>query len=732
MKKVLTLIAGGILLMLNQSLRAEEMAWGIVCPPNKTIYCTSDLYNLSQHGNAYFQGHSGHIPLHNPTVNYHLNSCNIGHITRTWTYMGPNWQMYSCTQTIHVVGHHNQQPEIYWPPAIVELEGCHPNTHPTVTGRPTFGYNQCAHLGYSWRDQVFTVSDQCKKIIRRWTVIDWCVNTPQNPHVGIWYYNQTLVIADSEIPVLKCPDPVEAKADNCNNGKVTVPPLVLGQSPCGGDYIITNNSPFAFSSGADISGIYPIGKTKVKYTVQYGCGYRRSCEVEITVKDNKPPTPICINHVTVALMPVDNDKDGIPDDGMVEIRARDLNLRSTAACNRGPLRFAFSPDPADMTKIFTCDDLGENKVRMYAIDSKGNSDFCIVTVFVQNNSANIPNCKRKEDDNGGNDDDDDDETELQISGFVNRVSGLPMEGVELALGATSEMMQISISYDTIKVVRMDSMVNHSGAKLYFFFEETKIIEKSDTTILSALYKQTFTDANGKYVFDEDLILDQKYILECLKTEDTGEQVDASDADILLAHLLGTDQFTKAWQYIAADVNLDGRVNLDDLNDMLRVIMGDATDYGHDQVWIFTLTDLLDIANPSEILDIYSNLYETDSLKGPLTGINFTGIQLGKLAQSGTVSSSLQTRDSENSLSTKASVFPNPFMNELNVRLSCNSDEQALFILMDATGRQVYTQTLSLLKGDHSYSIRPDMIGVGAYVYRISINDQIQTGVIIKK
>lgn len=730
MKKVFTLISGFVLLITHPILRAEEMAWGIVCPPNKTIYCTSDLYNLSQHGNAYFQGHYGQIQLSNPTVTYHLNSCNIGYITRTWTYMGPNWNTYSCTQTIDVVANPNQQPQIYWPPAVVELEGCDPDIHPTVTGRPTFGYSQCAHLGYAWKDQVFTVSDQCKKIIRKWTVIDWCVNTPQNPHAGIWYFNQTLIIADDEVPNFQCPAPIVAKADNCQNGKVIVPPLVLDNSPCGGEYVITNNSPYAYSNGADISGVYPVGKTKVKYIVQYGCGYKRACEVEVTVKDNKPPTPICLSKVTIPLMPVHLDNDGIPDDGMVEIWAKDLNHKSTPACNRGPLTFAFSPDPSDMKKVFTCDDLGENLVKMYAIDSKGNYDFCEVSVVVQNNAANIPDCKRKEDDNNS-DDGDHSGAGLQITGSVSKVSGEPMEGVELALSTASELMEIVVSYDTIKVQRMDSMINHSGAKLYFFFEDTKIVEFTDTIVLSSLDLRAFTDSLGYYAFKDSLVENVKYVLKCLGTAEVGEYLSPADADRLLAHLLGTQSFSEAWEYIAADVNIDGTVNLDDLNLLLKVIMGEEQNFGHDQTWVFTLSELLQTPNFEDILDNYTNIFETDSLNTALTGVNFTGIQLGKLVDSNTATSQHQLRNAQRASDPKFMVFPNPFTDELSVRIHSCDDIQGTFQIADLTGKQVFLQNVAISKTQQNYTFNPVGLIPGAYIYRIVLKDKIETGLIIK-
>ncbi|MBK7787660.1 MAG: hypothetical protein IPJ54_03575 [Saprospiraceae bacterium] len=102
-----------------------------------------------------------------------------------------------------------------------------------------------------------------------------------------------------------------------------------------------------------------------------------------------------MSNLSVALMGIDNNNDGINDEGMVQLWAKDLNWKSYSTCNNYPLRYSFSPDPNEMSKTFTCEHVGKSKVRMYVTDSRGNQTYCEVELDIQNNGANIKDCKPK-------------------------------------------------------------------------------------------------------------------------------------------------------------------------------------------------------------------------------------------------------------------------------------------------------------------------------------------------
>lgn len=396
----------------NKDCVDADDSFTLYCPDDVTVLCSDEIWDLSIYGNASYYYNGGWYDAGNPVVNYYLNSCNSGYITRTWTVEDYDWNITSCTQTITVLADGNtfNESNITWPQEHITLEGCYPSTHPSQLppgwGYPTW-YNSgsscgTSNVGVSFSDQTYTISSTCKKIVRKWTVIDWCQYNPNSwgggYNSGLWTYYQFIKISKGDLPILTCPEDITVNSNNCVDAYVNVPPLWVDGETCGGDFEITNDSPYADSNGADISGTYPVGWHYVKYTVKYGCGSKKTCTRKIKVTKKKPPVPYCYASLAVPLMGVDNDGDGIFDDGMVEIWAKDLDKGSTASCNGGQLTFSFSSDITDTYKTFTCDDVGENTVQMWVTDNSGNQSYCVVTIDVQNNGANIPNCEPVEED----------------------------------------------------------------------------------------------------------------------------------------------------------------------------------------------------------------------------------------------------------------------------------------------------------------------------------------------
>ena len=386
-----------------------ESSFTLYCPDNVTVSCNDEIWDLSMYGNANYYYGGNWYDAGTPSVSYNLNSCNVGYIVRTWSVEDYNWNIQTCSQVITVSGGYNSfnESNITWPQEHVTLEGCYPSTHPSQMppgwGYPTWygGSGSCgnSNIGVAHSDQVYTISATCKKIVRKWQIIDWCQYNPNynggyNGYTpGLWVYYQFIKVSQGDIPVLTCPADITVNSNNCVDKYIHAEPLWVDGDACGGEFTVTNNSPYADSNGADISGTYPIGWHTVKYTVHYGCGKKKTCTQKIKVTDNKPPTPYCYGSIAVSLMGVDEDGDGTFDDGMVEIWAKDLDLGSTASCNGGSLHFSFSSNIYDTFKTFTCAEVGENQVQMWVTDHDGNQSYCVVTIDVQNNGANIPNCE---------------------------------------------------------------------------------------------------------------------------------------------------------------------------------------------------------------------------------------------------------------------------------------------------------------------------------------------------
>jgi hypothetical protein len=64
---------------------AGSPVFHIECPPDVTVNCNDELWDLSIYGNAVVYGYNGPEPAGPPiSTEYHLNSCDVGTIVRTW------------------------------------------------------------------------------------------------------------------------------------------------------------------------------------------------------------------------------------------------------------------------------------------------------------------------------------------------------------------------------------------------------------------------------------------------------------------------------------------------------------------------------------------------------------------------------------------------------------------------------------------------------------------------
>jgi len=91
--------------------------------------------------------------------------------------------------------------------------------------------------------------------------------------------------------------------------------------------------------------------------------------------DTVPPIPICVNEITVNLQPLTQN---------ITIWASDVDGGSSDDCtNYGDLVWSFSKKTANNSLTFTCDDLGNNPVKMWVTDEAGNQAFCLASVSVQ-------------------------------------------------------------------------------------------------------------------------------------------------------------------------------------------------------------------------------------------------------------------------------------------------------------------------------------------------------------
>ena len=152
------------------------------CPPNVTIDCEDYLDNyaaaldagdgsvLDGFGAASFFDNCETIVDY--SWSYSVNTCQEGTITRSWTVNDPSGNTpYSCSQTIFIEHVSDWVVEF---PADIDAT-CEDGELPEF-GEPEIFFDECELIGTAYEDvYYYIVPDACYKIIRTWTVINWCV-----------------------------------------------------------------------------------------------------------------------------------------------------------------------------------------------------------------------------------------------------------------------------------------------------------------------------------------------------------------------------------------------------------------------------------------------------------------------------------------------------------------------------------------------------------------------------
>ena len=735
--------------IINSNKTMEDVAWGLYCPADVHVSCHTDLSDLSQYGWAYVHDYNGETYLYDPEVEYHLSSCNTGYITRTWSaqnqYSG-HW--HSCTQTIHVNSGSNGTfgyNDIYWPEPYLELEGCDPETDPyqldPIYGPPTYNYIPCSHVGVSYSDRLFTVNSTCKKIIRTWKVIDWCQYNTQNQN-GRFEFEQTIKIMDSTTPTYTCPSDITVSSQNCVDAFVQVDPVTVDAASCGGIYQITNLSPYSTEKGADISGTYPVGTTKVKVVISYGCGFKKNCWVDVTVAKDKPPVPYCSHSVVTALMPVDTDDDGLVDDGMVEIWAKDLDKGSRASCGHGPLTFSFSSDIDDQSRTFTCANAGRNPVQVWVTDRYGNQDWCLSYIEVQNNGANIPNCEPLNYNPHLN-------TPISALGTIQSTWQEALSAVDITLTDMDAWLPKYVN-DTTYHLTVDTIYASNG--------DIALVEHASMEVISTQVRPTehptytaISNDEGVFLFQEVLAEGASYMVKGKGPDFGVGTIDYFDANAIMSHILGYQSFQSPYEYLAADVNQDGEITTRDFIALFNHIKYGA-DLPVEKTWILLDKNYV-FEKAEDALNYCPDEIHFSTQSDHVLGVDFIAVELGDITnrdihsfdaadqpdlfdpKQGNALTDIGNNKNRSVFDAAEGaalkVFPNPFSEKLNITYHSPLSDEIEIRLFASDGQLLQLKKRSVAIGENLLDIRVDADYKGILLYSVTSSGESFSGRLIK-
>lgn len=550
----------------------------LACPIDMIVDCENDFSDLSVFGApTFFDNCNTTI---SETSNTDLTNCGTGIITRMFIAVDNSNNSSVCTQTIIV---ENQTPfdgtGIQFPADYELINACiQPDqldpadlpTSPINFSVPEVDAAACAMIATSFQDQLFTIAfPACYKIVRTWSVIDWCTYDPMNPAAGgIWTSQQVIKLTDTMNPVIAaCPADITVGVDtDCFFGTVNLSSAIA--TDCSSNLEYTNDSPFATSNGANISGQYPLGTQNVTISIEDGCGNLSTCQVTVTVADLSLPTPICDDGIVVELQQMAGGIMAMTpvflfDEGTTDNCTDDDDLTFT-------IRRASDLSPPTATVLtFDCNDEGNTvDVQMWVTDASGNSDFCQTFVEVQDNMNICPNAPL--------------------------VAGIQ--------GEIETEMEVEV-------------------------EDVNVMISSNSNALPDI-----TGLEGSFAVP-NLPLGQTYNVVPEKDMEHGNGVSTFDLVKLSKHILGIQLLDSPYKIIAGDVNSSGSITTLDLVHIRKLILQIYDEFPSNTSWRFVDKNYVFANPANPLNEDYPEIVTIENLPAEGAISNFYGIKIGDLNNS---------------------------------------------------------------------------------------------------
>lgn len=567
----------------------------VTCPGDITVDCLTDL--------SYYL--TNEIPLSVDNCGENLTgvavldstnfnvACKTGYVTRTITYSDMQNQIV-CQQRITL--DNISMPGgvvIQWPENFMG-QSCgrsvHPDSLPAVNGRPVVTASLCgASIGVGYEDLVFQiVEDACFKVVRTWSVMNWCTYNPSTGE-GLWTHHQIIKVLDDENPIVTAPADtvvfVPILDNNCGQVTTLVETDDVEAVDCTPEsdlryrYQIDFNADGTYDTpllvGKNASRVYPVGTHRVRYLVDDLCGNTAVAfqTIEVAIEDRKEPTPV-MKELHTALMPGSNPP-------MVNINAALFNSGSYDNCTPfGLLRYAYSTNPNDTVRTFFCEDAPLDTVQIYVFDQAGNYDFVSVRIHIRDDGL----CPDS----------------LMQGGLV-----------------------------------QGKIVNEFNTE----------IESVRVELQNSAKAPVVTGADGKYSFDR-VQRNQYYRLAPAKNTDPRNGISTIDILLIQRHILGMEPLNSPYKLLAADVNRNGQITASDLVEMQRLILGKTQTLANQESWMFVDAEYV-FPDPMDPFS-FPIPQQVDLLQLPMSlERNFIGVKMGDVNNTASMNSLVQNAGSRN-------------------------------------------------------------------------------------
>ncbi|MBK6996789.1 MAG: hypothetical protein IPH31_18365 [Lewinellaceae bacterium] len=273
----------------------------------------------------------------------------------------------------------------------------------------------------------------------------------------------------------------------------------------------------------------PHGTHKIKWFITDGCGNNSEYEYTFTVRDCKPPTVVCINGLSVNIMPT----------AMIQLWASDFLQYTEDNCTpAGQIKigirkcgtgtgFPFDNQGNPITSVtFDCTELGTQCVELWAIDAQGNADYCETYLIVQDNLGNCPS----------------------------------PDHINVA-GALKTELEDGVEEGTVYIDGTSTF-----APPYSYFD--------------------LSDTLGVYAVTNSVPLAATFVISPEKDDNPLNGVTTYDLVLISKHILGIEPLDSPYKMIAADANKSGSITTFDIVEIRKLILGVYTDLPNNSSWRF--------------------------------------------------------------------------------------------------------------------------------------------------
>ncbi|MCZ2100369.1 MAG: HYR domain-containing protein [Chitinophagales bacterium] len=334
------------------------------------------------------------------------SQCGTGEVVRT---IGVNLNgklVQTCTQTITFKNNdpfyinesddNDPNDDVIWPKDYVALGQCSflglaPESLPDSSAFPILTEDACDMVGKLYTDQVleFTQNGACYKILRTWSIIDWCQANKE------WTYVQEIKVMDNDAPqFVDLPTTkLTFETATCDSREITLVANAVDCTPANElvwTYIIKKDGVnYVSGNGNSVTRIFTVGAYSIEFKVSDRCGNLSQGSYEFEVITTKPAVPVCIFGLSSNITMMDTDGDGIGDTPQTMVRPELFDNKSYHLCGYDFV-LSFSADVTDRLRTYTCDDLGEQVIQLWVTDSHGNTAFCSTTIDIQDNDELCP------------------------------------------------------------------------------------------------------------------------------------------------------------------------------------------------------------------------------------------------------------------------------------------------------------------------------------------------------